>query len=1371
MTHYVSRTCTEIGKRDSKKWSESPSRPLEDFRETDAFVLLGAPGAGKTEALEREARLTGGCPVTARDFVGLDNRPKWHDATLFIDGLDEMRAGSSDGRTPLDRIRNRLNSLGCPRFRLSCREADWFGANDRTHLKMVSRDGKVRVLRLDPLSEDNIREILRRNTHIHDAGGFIASARERGIDGLLPNPQSLQMLADAVDGGHWPETRMETFDLACRALLKEHNREHQIANPDVVGIPRLMNEAGRLCAVQLLAGNAGYTLTGNGIGDPGFPALDQIPGGDRATLRYVLSTKLFEGPSEGRVAPVHRQVAEFLAAKYLASRISEGLPIGRILALTTGDDGVPVSELRGLTAWLAAHSKTGRSEIITRDPLGTILYGDVRDFSTHEKRRLLERLEREATQKPWFWRLFAMDARCGDIATPDMGEAIRETLRDSARDDARQSFVRIVLLSLKHSRLLPGLADPILEIVRDESWSDGVRVAALDALIRQRGSSDLAAVSLRSLLTDITAETVSDANDDLLGSLLIELYPKRLSSSEILRYFRRPKNTSLFGRYHSFWSGHVPAKSTTAQCGELLDGIAQRFSRPKPVFLGSFGQVIFRRRLLLPLMRHLLQSKHEEISPSRLLNWLKIVSDPDLRTTPKEAKFIRDWLGCHSRALKEVISLGVKHCANSGNFRHCMYKMERCLFDATWPPNWCLEQALVSTDSKVAKHLICKVADFVRAHPGDKRISREDARTRLVDNSMLLGMFNELVVSRGENNAQLRKSREQDNNDRRQRQKEWCNRLKAHETALRENRCHPALLYHLAAVYFGLYVDAEGDTPIDRLQSVLGTDENLIQAVLEGLRGSIDRKDLPDASEIMRLGIQDEQHLALAFMAGVEEAIRVTPDREYLLDETQMRLALTIHYESSLPYDVAQPPTWFSPLLKTHPDVVADVLVKSFRSKIKSDPHVAASLNELAYCKDHTEVARLASLRLLKAFPVRCRNQQLPALACLLEAALHHSERTPFLRLIERKLAYHSMNVGQCVYWLVAGLRNSPDVFLKRLKSYVTEPRRNEHRVRHLAEAVASDRHPRTPMERLDGPALKLLIQLMSRSYRPRSHSRSEGAYKYTLDMQASHQVHVAIDRLGSDPSQIAGKILQSLATDDSLVPWQPDLNHAVHRQNELRRESCFRHGDIRQVIQVLDNRRPANAADLAALTTEYLRDISRNIRDGNTSDWKQYWNVDRYNRAERPKPEDACRDAILSDLKDRLKPLNIDAQPEGRYADDKRSDIRVSFGKFNVPVEIKKSCHRDLWSAIRRQLIAKYTRDPGAHGYGIYLVFWFGNTEHCRPTPGDKPPPKSAAQLDERLRDTLSEEEKRKISICVIDVAKSDIQRGKIRRDLQTDR
>ena len=50
---------------------------------------------------------------------------------------------------------------------------------------------------------------------------------------------------------------------------------------------------------------------------------------------------------------------------------------------------------------------------------------------------------------------------------------------------------------------------------------------------------------------------------------------------------------------------------------------------------------------------------------------------------------------------------------------------------------------------------------------------------------------------------------------------------------------------------------------------------------------------------------------------------------------------------------------------------------------------------------------------------------------------------------------------------------------------------------------------------------------------------------------------------------------------------------------------------------------------------------------------------------------EDHCRDALLSDLRYRMRGLGIAAEPEGRYASEKRADIRVSGDGFNVPVEI----------------------------------------------------------------------------------------------------
>ena len=76
------------------------------------------------------------------------------------------------------------------------------------------------------------------------------------------------------------------------------------------------------------------------------------------------------------------------------------------------------------------------------------------------------------------------------------------------------------------------------------------------------------------------------------------------------------------------------------------------------------------------------------------------------------------------------------------------------------------------------------------------------------------------------------------------------------------------------------------------------------------------------------------------------------------------------------------------------------------------------------------------------------------------------------------------------------------------------------------------------------------------------------------------------------------------------------------------------------------------------------------------------------------------------------LLPSEVDAQPEGQYAANRRADIRLSCSNFQVPIEIKKQSHPALWRAARDQLVAKYTQDPATGGYGIFLVLWFGEPE-----------------------------------------------------------
>lgn len=160
----------------------SVSRPLEAFRNRLAYVLLGDPGAGKTTAFKTERAVCEalGEPclyITVREFraPGPQSHPERRDKTLFIDGLDEVRAGSSDARVPCGDIRGRLDQLGRPWFRLSCREADWLGGNDRRHLESVSPDAAVAVLRLDSLTDGDIAEILA--AHSSRLGGLPPPAR------------------------------------------------------------------------------------------------------------------------------------------------------------------------------------------------------------------------------------------------------------------------------------------------------------------------------------------------------------------------------------------------------------------------------------------------------------------------------------------------------------------------------------------------------------------------------------------------------------------------------------------------------------------------------------------------------------------------------------------------------------------------------------------------------------------------------------------------------------------------------------------------------------------------------------------------------------------------------------------------------------------------------------------------------------------------------------------------------------------------------------------------------------------------------------------------------------------------------------------
>ena len=370
------------------------SRPLADWRPVDAYVLLGDPGAGKSWSLDAESAACGGVLISARDIIAGIALTNAVGQTVFIDALDEVRAGASDSRVPFDAIRAWLDRQGRPRFRLSCREADWLGQSDQRALERVAPDGRVEVLHLEPFTQDDMFTVLRhRTTGVPDPQTFWDTAARLSLTELFGNPLMLDLTIKAVaaGSGNWTSSRQGIYEAACRQLATETSEEHLAVRPSQPGdIDRLLDDAGLLCAVLLLSGRRSLTQKPNAPQDA--VTLSTLP----ESLQFwnaqaALSTKVFSTVA-GLSSPRHRTIAEYLAAKALSKRLDAGLPLARLLALIQGFDGRPVDPLRGLFAWLVVHHQRDRLRLLRLDPLGVVLNGDVAALSASDRLALLEAL-------------------------------------------------------------------------------------------------------------------------------------------------------------------------------------------------------------------------------------------------------------------------------------------------------------------------------------------------------------------------------------------------------------------------------------------------------------------------------------------------------------------------------------------------------------------------------------------------------------------------------------------------------------------------------------------------------------------------------------------------------------------------------------------------------------------------------------------------------------------------------------------------------------------------------------------------------------------------------------------------------------------
>ena len=1361
MSKTVARTCTELSV-DGPEADDAMPKTLADYRSVHAYVLLGDPGSGKTTAFrtEREALGDGALFTTARDFLlGAMAPDELRGKTLFIDGLDEVRAGKQDARTPFDEIRKLLIQLDKPRFRISCREADWLGENDRTKLAIVVPESDVVVLHLDPLTDADIIEILRDGLGLSEPERFFNLAHQAGLAALLANPQALELLARAVGHGNgWPTSRRQVFDLACREMASERNREHQIAGPANPSTEALIDCAGRICALMLLSDKAGYSLA------PAATAGNYIPrepcgGEDPGCQRAAVSSKLFRADSEGGFSPVHRQIAEFLGAKHLAQLIQAGLSPRRVLALMIGSDGVAVSALRGLSGWLATHSEAIRAELIRKNPVDLGIYGDLDAFSPDEKGSLLRAL---LAQPMSLARAFSNAERFVPLVAPTTESQLQNVLTSEDRDSEQEVRMRFLLFLLSMGQPQLGLVEVILGIVRDNSRPAQVRANALDAFIHYQQDQSGGEDQLRALLNEFRGEGISIANRDLCGRLLRVLYPRCVGPIQVWDYFTHLGGASSWDHYLKFWRRALLLRSTDAGIAELLDALATSISR-----LEATIDALRLGVLPLELLQRGLRLHGKSVGIDRVSAWLGTctrAAEGYVANPPDSLLEIRAWLESHPSVQKQIILAGLESCQGGENIGLADLKNRRRLLGAKLPDDlgrWCLMQAvrLADTNPGVAKHLFLEAHRSLHAPDVRKGLSLKVVEEHARQHPLLKGALRRLQAPPPAPQSEPRWKQHQATYlaEQEKERDQLLADIRSHKNRLLENSGPPVLLYRIALVYFGESLEVgPGATGKGAIAQAL-RDTAAITGAMHGLRHSVDRDDLPSSGEVVRLARNSREHyLSLPLLAGLQELQESAPGSLLELDDSRLRTCVAClhcwepHFLGVEDTNLA----WYQTLLDHRPEIVSDIAVQCAAGALRRNGMISPRFWKILEGQDGGPTSQDSALGLLRALPTRCNARQVEALDELLWAGLRFGWQSDLLGLAESRLLRRGIDAGQRTRWLGVGLICEPGKYAEKLAKSVQG---KERLVKHLARFLVHGDDSFSPeaaiwyssLEELDPSSLALLVRLLGRFFVP---YEPIGFTLVSDEVRVSHFLGRVINALGSRPCPGASDSLDSLLADAQLSSWHPLLSAVRTAQRTLRRDAEFRHPTLQQACETLGRSRPANACDLAALTIDTIEAIACRIRSSNSNEWRQYWNEGLHGKPSKPKVEEACRDAFLAALRP-LVPRSVTVEPEGQNVNRNRADLLVAAEELKIPIEAKKNDHDDLWRAISDQLIAKYTLDPATGGYGIYIIFWFGEEYQRRRADGAKP--KSPQDLERLLQNSLTEDLARKIQVCVIDVCR----------------
>lgn len=1298
-------------------------------------VILGDPGLGKSVLAQAIGRQTGFVYVRAASFVR-NAQPEHlipNGECLVIDGLDEIASATVGGG--VDAILSQLSKLGYPRFILSSREVDWRGAADR--IKIEDDYGQSAILlHLLAFDRDDAAFFLLRNFPSVDADGLLTHLADHGLQEIYRNPLTLRLIGEvAASDDALPGSRAQLLDRACQLLVQEENPHHQDAAHAHAATEKLLLAAGAYAAAQLLCdltslfnGPAGKIPDGSvHVGSIG-----KLP--HAAAIDAALHTRLFEAEGGQRFHLLHRVVAEYIGAKWLARCFKSGVSARRLFSLFGQGHGVPTS-LRGLHAWLAHFDDRLAEVCVAADPYAVLRYGDAETMTVHVARGMLRALAALSDRDPFF--------RAEDWGRHPASGLMRVELKDDilaliGTPDQHTHLTLLLIEAMTGSKLTAALESELRAMMFDKARYYGERSRAADAL-REMDRIGNPSETIELLLAQggeddrrLAWEVLHDLG---LGAVSMELAVRTLYAHIGLTVSDLGQNEDRLDLAHV--SDSSIEALTIDQLTALLDTAREYGERLVENSNHSAKAQVADLVRLAGLRALTLDPEMEPADIWRRLHWVD--HNQGYKRETKNA--LIEWLGARP-AVRRAIQKYVVFDAGYEHVRDATFAFHDCGL-GLYPDEDDVIALIAEFDRRCGNggtnlEMLEELVLLAPRRNGIAATLREAAAKIGAESSEFMAKLEELSKPLVFDWERKQAIAEREANARRAGVHQTFRDRIAKEL-LAVDAGAPNLLYDPAKAYLGHFSDFDKEAPPEtRVTAFLGDD--LGERVLNGFMASVDRNDRPSAKDIVETHLNGKIYFAeVSLVCGVAERLRRGLGVGDLTVEARESafMAWRRTTESQI--------SGGTDLMPLEDAVLCDEasIERFFRTSIEPQlERKVGHVYDLYFLGNDPRWRPLAG-RLAVEWLRRFHSLPASVEAELLSHASRHAELADLQALARDTRGRLHRDYETMLAWLALDFLVDFDATFDNLVEAAAYDRDFLWFIRNRVSEERDDAE-----RRLSVAQRQFIVEQFSHAW-PRT-SRPQGSSSGdTNPWDATLMIENSGYAIGGDPSRDATAALEHLIAVANPSYIDP-LRHALALQLRARRDSEFTPVSLSGLAAVVGGGLPSTIDDMRAFFGDRIQALNDRMHSTATDMWEAYWD------GTKPRGENFCRNRLVEHISGQL-PDAIRFAPEMHMPQQKRADIAAILGSIALPVEIKGQWHPEVWTAPIEQLAARYLHDWYAEGRGAYIVLWFGDLpgKNLPAHPDGLARPKTPDDLRTMLINRLPENLRDVIDVYVVDVSR----------------